>query len=556
MSYTINLTNGTKLTEIIDGSIDQSATDITLIGRNVSNYGTFYNDNLVSILENFANVTAPTRPIIGQLWFDTNAKILKVYNGNGFAPTGNTIVSNSQPTNLASGTLWIDSTNKQLKFYDGVDLITAGPVYTASQGASGFVVRDIIDDALQQHTIVELRVGNVLIGIFSNIAFTPLNAIDGFVGNINPGFNVGSQSDLTFDMEVSRALALVDANGDTQTTDSFVSATSETPFVNGTLSMLNNIPFVLGNSGELQVNVDTEVTQFRSNKINQNFQITTRTGNLTYDPAFFIDAANQRVGIYTDAPTSTLDVAGDMRITGNLIVEGATTTINTNNLVVEDILVEIGKTEFPSDASANNGGISLAGSTPKTITWKLANDAWVSSESFELQGGNKYKINGEIVLTSTSLGLGIVSAPGLNSIGHLSSLAVSWLSISNNTITYSNSPQIDGDIILAPIGAGVVDVSSKKITHVASPQDTTDAANKAYVDNTVKMAPHAITLHIGTITVTDWTSIIATYLNVLFPVEEHVDGAVIRAVCIPDTGPTQIQEYHMISGAWAHYATY
>jgi hypothetical protein len=66
MSYAINLTNGTKLTDIVDGSINQTATDLTLIGRNSTNYGTFFNDNLVFLLENFANNTEPTRPLTGQ----------------------------------------------------------------------------------------------------------------------------------------------------------------------------------------------------------------------------------------------------------------------------------------------------------------------------------------------------------------------------------------------------------------------------------------------------------------------------------------------------------
>jgi hypothetical protein len=38
---------------------------------------------------------------------------------------------------------------------------------------------------------------------------------------------------------------------------------------------------------------------------------------------------------------------------------------------------------------------------------------------------------------------------------------------------------------LVPNGTGTVDVASKRITNVATPSSSTDAANKAYVDNAV-----------------------------------------------------------------------
>jgi tRNA A37 methylthiotransferase MiaB len=70
MSYTILKSNGEQLTQIVDGQIDQTTTDLTLIGKNASSYGTYYNENLVRLLENFSNTESPSNPITGQLWFD------------------------------------------------------------------------------------------------------------------------------------------------------------------------------------------------------------------------------------------------------------------------------------------------------------------------------------------------------------------------------------------------------------------------------------------------------------------------------------------------------
>ena len=95
MTYSILLTDGSTLTSVANGTVDQTATDLTLIGQNTSGYGLFINDNFVHLLENFANTSQPNHPIKGQLWYDTSQNILQIYNGTNFTPTGNTIVSGS-----------------------------------------------------------------------------------------------------------------------------------------------------------------------------------------------------------------------------------------------------------------------------------------------------------------------------------------------------------------------------------------------------------------------------------------------------------------------------
>ena len=48
MSYIINKTDGTVLTEVVDGTLDQTSTDVTLVGKNSSSYGEFFNENFIS----------------------------------------------------------------------------------------------------------------------------------------------------------------------------------------------------------------------------------------------------------------------------------------------------------------------------------------------------------------------------------------------------------------------------------------------------------------------------------------------------------------------------
>ena len=88
-------------------------------------------------------------------------------------------------------------------------------------------------------------------------------------------------------------------------------------------------------------------------------------------------------------PTFTGTVnAADLVLSGDLTVQGTTTTIDTTTLQVEDKNIEIGKVSTPSDVTADGGGWTLKGATDKTFNWVNATDAWTSSEHIHL-GDNK-----------------------------------------------------------------------------------------------------------------------------------------------------------------------
>ena len=549
MSYSINLSNGTKLTDIIDGSIDQSATDLTLIGKEVANYGVYINENFVRLLENFSNITEPTQPITGQLWYDTSENILKIYNGVSFVPTGNTIVSGTTPLTFSRGGMWINSSTRQLFFNDGAGTLLAGPAYTAAQGRSGFIVEDVIDTNKISRTIVKLYVGGDLLGIYSKAAFTPSTDIPGFTGSVIAGFNVTDASAYISNMNVTQARALVDSNGDTKFAENFMSSIDDT-YASGIVSMLNPVPAKFGPGEELQFEVNTSLFQIKSNIVGQSIQITTRTGLNNYPAAIYVDGSANKVGIFTNSPTEELDVDGNARIRGNLIVEGSTTTINTTNMAVEDLLIEIGKVASPSNTTANGGGISLqaGGDGDKTFTWSSLANAWVSSEHFNIANGKKYYIGGFEVLSSTALGPSIASAPGLTSVGHLTSLATGWLSFNNSTISYTSGfgNPTDGDIVLVPGSGGSIDVSNTTVINVATPVFDTDASNKAYVDTSVRSAPLAV--YLDATGVTDF-EIGVTWLAAIYPPSEHVESTICRVVC-NQSGTQKVKEFYLLSGVW------
>ena len=193
MAYTINLTNGTTLTTIADGTVNQNSTSLTLIGKNYSGYGTFLNDNFVHLLENASNDTAPTTPLTGQLWWDT-AGNLKVYTGSTFKTLSAISSSASQPTGSVTGNQWWDTVNQQLNVYNGSSWVLIGPAFTSNTGTSGTIVGTIIDSGNTSHVAVNVYVSNTLIGIYSkDSSYTPGTAITGFT-TIKPGFNLVSTS--------------------------------------------------------------------------------------------------------------------------------------------------------------------------------------------------------------------------------------------------------------------------------------------------------------------------------------------------------------------------
>ena len=127
------------------------------------------------------------------------------------------------------------------------------------------------------------------------------------------------------------------------------------------------------------------------------------------------------VKTYVDGFTG---VTGDFTIGGNLTVSGTQTIINTATLDVEDINVVVGKVASPTDTTANLGGLTLKGTTDKTINWVNSTDCWTSSENWDLPSGKGYHINNTAVLTATTLGSGVL-ASSLTSTGTLTALTVS-----------------------------------------------------------------------------------------------------------------------------------
>lgn len=485
MSYTLKLTNGKILLTLPDQQSDSVSTSLTLIGKNVNAYGTDLNDNFVQLLENFANTSEPTSPLIGQLWFNTIEQRMYVYNASdAFKPVGSPIVSATEPVGLSKGDLWIDTTSGQLKFHNGVEIIAAGPLYDASKGKSGWVIETVTDTANGQHTVVSLYANGTLQGILSNVAFTLRSDFQTSTGMSTIGIGFNAKAPMKFIGTATNAEAV---NGIAGVNILNLSATTNQT-MQAPLWVYNDEGLTIGTNEDIQFYITgTNRVSTMALAGVQDFDFIAATSSGTQNHVFYYDATTQCLGVYNTTPTVGVDIVGDVRIQGNLEIYGTSTYVTTEDLRVENKVIEMNyHPTITTDSMANGGGLELYGSTTKTFKWVNNTNAWTANTNIDVGAGLAYKAGGIEVLTSSSLGVAVTSALGLNEVGTLNSLTVGVIHMEGYSIGTSGAPLVIG---LAPTPS--IDFQGLKLYNLGTAEYTdpgTVAANKAYVDSAVGVA--------------------------------------------------------------------
>jgi hypothetical protein len=327
MAYTINLTNGDTKTTILDGSINNS-TDLTLIGRNYTGFGEVLNENLIKLLENFANKTPPTKPLLGQIWFNSLTSAIEVYTTTGWRSASGPIVSDTQPLNLTTGDFWIDSREDQLYFYDGTNLVLVGPTWGKSQGVTGLKSETVFDELGNPKSILVQYINDNIYSVLSNAAFTPSPAITGFT-SIQVGFQISSAYSSNFYATVSNSTKF-----DGLTSDQFMRL-DRNQITTGSLSIMNNGGLVFGarSIGNLYVPESTNKVALKNNTNGGvvSLQTTDNSGNI--NDAVYVDGTHNRVGIFNTSPTVELEITGTSKTTNLTVTTSATVgrlTLSTN----------------------------------------------------------------------------------------------------------------------------------------------------------------------------------------------------------------------------------
>jgi len=127
---------------------------------------------------------------------------------------------------------------------------------------------------------------------------------------------------------------------------------------------------------------------------------------LVFDADFAVGDVIEAIALSTFSPADTVPAtggtfSGNVVMSGNLTVNGTTTTIDTTNLIVEDKNIEMASVDSPTDSTADGGGITLKGTTDKTILWENDTDSWNFNQNIETSTTTKVKQKGAFMQSST-----------------------------------------------------------------------------------------------------------------------------------------------------------
>ncbi len=119
------------------GTTNTTSTPLALTGKGAANYGGLQQQNLLHLLENFADSVEPANPTVGQLWYDATAKIIKVLIATSPSATWKslggvqvTATGGTPPASPALGDLWYESTGSGSGFmyvYTGLGRYPTSP---------------------------------------------------------------------------------------------------------------------------------------------------------------------------------------------------------------------------------------------------------------------------------------------------------------------------------------------------------------------------------------------------------------------------------------------
>ena len=374
MAYKINNTFGTLLVTLPDGTIDIATTDLTLIGKGYAGFGEKLNENLVKLLENFNNTTAPSNKLQGQLWYDKTNNQLNVYTGSKFKPVGSTSNSASSPANAVQGDMWFDTTNTQLYVYTGSAWTLIGPTTVAGSGVTQVITESPEDNTGVKRSILKLVANDTVVGVVSNLAFTPSSTEALGSSLISAGFSTVAQG-----IQLSTAVASAKFRGtatDSEQLGGVVAAnylrSDSNDTSTGSLGILNDTGLTIGAGSDVTMSMSSDDFTIAQTTQDKDIIFTVNDGGATTE-ALRIKGSTGRIE--------------HLRV-GDLTVDGTNTIVNTTTLSVEDNIIELNRNISNNAGMPNYTGLKVNRGETSSATEQ--NLYWVWDETFADDGSTTY----------------------------------------------------------------------------------------------------------------------------------------------------------------------
>jgi len=381
MAYKINNTFGTLLVTLPDGTIDTTTTDLALFGKSYAGFGEKLNENLVKLLENFNNTSAPNNKIQGQLWFDQTNKRLNVYDGTKFKPAGGPTATTAAPTNAVLGDFWFDTNANQFYVYSGADWTLIGPTTVAGSGVTQVITETAPDNTGVNQSYLKLVSNDAVVGVVSDVAFTPSATDTTAQALVTAGFATVGQG-----IQLSSSVAAVKFRGTATDADGMggVAAanylrSNDNDTTTGRLTVQNDLGIRLG--GGLDINMSMSGDDFT-------IANTTSNGDIAFTLNSTVFGGTRKV-IDMDGNRGRVDILEGGDITcDNLTVRGTQVIMNTSTLSVEDNIIELNRNISSNAATPKFTGLKVKrGSVSSATEQDLF---WVWDETFADDGSTTY----------------------------------------------------------------------------------------------------------------------------------------------------------------------
>lgn len=421
MAYEIPFTDSAnKGTITVDDVALNTETSVTLIGRNLQDYGQALNTNFLQLMENFADVNPPLNPVEGQLWYDTTdgAEQLKIYDGTNWVAAGGLKKGTAEPSvaNSVTGDLWVDTTNNQLKLYTGSGWILVGPNYTDGN-PTGSIPETILDISNVQRTVIKNYVkdssGNsVVVSIFSDVEFQPKSTLTGF-SKIYKGLtmrNFGNSNEAILKGTSSRTESIL-KSGEAVEGSRLPVLDIENTF-SQKLIINNDDGIEVGSPTKARLIAESTNAVLQSNQPGANIDLqVNNNGDIT--TAIRVKS-NAFVGIGENNlnPTAELDVAGDVKVSNTITISGGNTSVGpTSGDLVVTGGVGIGGKLWVGDTfsvNQNTGDIAAADILPDVANLREIGNSGLPYKSIHVNSITTGSINpsssGNLVINGTLSG--------------------------------------------------------------------------------------------------------------------------------------------------------